>query len=81
MRKIELLQQSGWLKKICSPLAIFTEIVWNAGYNFPGTKQQRLGLFYPASNQIYLVMLRPTQLTQASFLQKNKMLQIGFLIF
>ena len=33
------------------------------------------------SNQIYLVTLRPTQLTQASFLQKNQMLQNGFLIF
>ena len=31
-------------------------------------------------NQIYLVMLRPTQLTQASFLQKNQMLQNVFLI-
>ena len=29
-------------------------------------------------NQIYLVMLRPTQLTQASFLQKNQMLQNVF---
>ena len=35
----------------------------------------------PVSNQIYLVTLRPTQLTQASFLQKNKMLQNGFFIF
>ena len=33
------------------------------------------------SKQIYLVTLRPTQLTQASFLQKNQMLQNGFLIF
>ena len=30
--------------------------------------------------QIYLVTLRPTQLTQDSFLQKNQMLQNGFLI-
>ena len=37
--------------------------------------------FLSASNQIYLVTLRPTQLTQASFLQKNQMLQNGFLIF
>ena len=28
-------------------------------------------------NQIYLVMLRPTQLTKASFLQRNQMLQNG----
>ena len=35
----------------------------------------------PSSNQIYLVPLRPTQLTQASFLQKNQMLQDVFLIF
>ena len=34
----------------------------------------------PVSNQIYLVPLRPTQLTQASFLQKNQMLQNVFLI-
>ena len=33
-----------------------------------------------AGNQIYLVTLRPTQLTQASFLQKNQMLQNVFLI-
>ena len=32
-------------------------------------------------NQIYLVTLRPRQLTQASFLQKNQMLQNVFLIF
>ena len=32
------------------------------------------------SNQIYLVTLRPRQLTQASFLQKNQTLQIVFLI-
>ena len=32
------------------------------------------------SNQIYLVTLGPTQLTKASFLQKNQMLQNGFLI-
>ena len=30
------------------------------------------------SNQIYLVTLRPTQMTQASFLQKNQLLQNGF---
>lgn len=35
----------------------------------------------PDSNQIYLVTVRPRQLTQASFLQKNQMLQNGFLIF
>ena len=29
-------------------------------------------------NQIYLATLRPTQLTQASFLQKNQMLQYVF---
>ena len=33
-----------------------------------------------ASNQVYLVTLRPTQLTQASFLQKNQMFQNVFLI-
>ena len=33
------------------------------------------------SNQIYLVTLAYGQLTQASFLQKNQMLQNGFLIF
>ena len=33
------------------------------------------------SNQINLAMLRPTQLTQASFLQRNQMLQNVFLIF
>ena len=38
-------------------------------------------LFYPVGNQIYLVTLRPPQLTKASFLQKNQMLQNGFLIF
>ena len=38
-------------------------------------------LIYPQGNQIYLVTLRPTQLTQASFLQKNQMLQNVFLIF
>ena len=32
------------------------------------------------NNQIYLVTLRPTQLTQVSFLQKNQMLQNGFMI-
>ena len=32
-------------------------------------------------NQIYLVTLRTTQLTQTSFLQKNQMLQNVFLIF
>ena len=32
----------------------------------------------PVGNQIYLVTLRPTQLTQASFLQKNQMLQNVF---
>ena len=30
---------------------------------------------FPVSNQIYLVTLRPRQLTQASFLQKNQTLQ------
>ena len=35
----------------------------------------------PGGNQIYLVTLRPTHLTQASFLQKNQMLQNVFLIF
>ena len=35
----------------------------------------------PEGNQIYLVTLRPTQLTQASFLQKSQMLQNVFLIF
>ena len=34
----------------------------------------------PMSNQIYLATLRPRQLTQASFLQKNQTLQNGFLI-
>ena len=34
----------------------------------------------PFSNQIYLLTLRPTQLTQASFLQKNQILQNVFLI-
>ena len=33
---------------------------------------------WPMGNQIYLVTLRPTQLTQASFLQKNQMLQNVF---
>jgi hypothetical protein len=32
------------------------------------------------SNQIYIVTFTNTQLTQASFLQKNQMLQNGFLI-
>ena len=34
----------------------------------------------PNTNQIYLVTLRPRQLTQASFLQKNQTLQNVFLI-
>ena len=38
-------------------------------------------IMHPVGNQIYLVTLRPTRLTQASFLQKNQMLQNGFLIF
>ena len=33
------------------------------------------------TNQIYLVMVRHPQLTQASFLQQNQMLQNVFLIF
>ena len=32
----------------------------------------------PSGNQIYLVTLRPTQLTQASFLQKIKCCKMGF---
>jgi hypothetical protein len=42
---------------------------------------QYLGAGQPWSNQIYLVTLTYGQLTQASFLQKNQMLQNGFLIF
>ena len=34
--------------------------------------------FKPMGNQIYLVTLRPRQLTQASFLQKNQTLQNDF---
>ena len=34
----------------------------------------------PTGNQIYLVTLRPRELTQASFLQKNQTLQNVFLI-
>ena len=34
----------------------------------------------PSPNQVYLVTLRPRQLTQASFLQKDQMLQNIFLI-
>ena len=37
-------------------------------------------VFSRAAHQIYLVTLRPTQLTQASFLQRNQMLQNVFLI-
>ena len=35
---------------------------------------------HPLPLPLTRVMLRPTQLTQASFLQKNQMLQNGFLI-
>ena len=41
------------------------------------------GLFWTAmapSNQITVVAFQPVQLAQASFLQKNQMLQNGFLI-
>jgi hypothetical protein len=34
-----------------------------------------------AINQVSLLTLRTTQLAQAAFLQKNQMLQNGFLIF
>ena len=44
----------------------------------PHTQNHRQGTH---SNQIYLVTLTYGQLTQASFLQKNQMLQNGFLIF
>ena len=37
-------------------------------------------LYLLSNNQIYLVTLRPRQLTQASFLQKNQTLQNVFLI-
>ena len=39
-----------------------------------------LGLVQSPSNQIYLVTLRPTQLTQATFLQKKMNVANGFLI-
>ena len=34
-----------------------------------------------SSNQIYIMTLRPRQLTQASFLQKNQTLQNVFIFF
>ena len=37
-------------------------------------------MLFTVTNQIYLVTLRPRQLTQASFLQKNQTLQNVFLI-
>ena len=36
---------------------------------------------YPPGNQIYIVTYKQTQLIQASFLQKNQMLQMFFDIF
>ena len=41
---------------------------------------QKINTTDPDSNQIYLVTLRPRQLEQASFLQKNQTLQNVFLI-
>ena len=37
--------------------------------------------FHPGSNQIYLLTLTYGQLTQASFLQKNQMLQNVFFFY
>ena len=46
----------------------------------PVEKIQKLINIQPKGNQIYLVTLRPRQLAQASFLQKNQTLQNVFLI-
>ena len=52
--------------------------VWSLSRNVIGISSVHV---WAGINQIYIVMLRPTQLTQASFLQKNQMLQNIFLIF
>ena len=43
--------------------------------NDQSLKTKKMNENPPHHNQIYLVTLRPTQLTQASFLQENQMLQ------
>ena len=49
--------------------------IWKKYKPFQGSvtlkHQKRMVETRPGSNQIYLVTLRPTQLTQASFLQKK----------
>ena len=56
----------GWISFACTKMG-----------NIWGCKSEKEYL----TNQIYLVTLRPRQLTQASFLQKNQMLQMFFDIF
>ena len=49
-------------------------------YSEKATKFCKISLLLTGTNQIYIVTLKPRQLTQASFLQKNQTLQNVFLI-
>ena len=69
------------LRTSTSSILSSSEQMWPDSFTcFTVTVRGGFFIVSPASNQIYLMTLRPTQLTQASFLQKNQMLQNVFLI-
>ena len=74
------LQQQGFVQKLRRIPKICSVFVLKTKFREGGTGGLVHCIALPTSNQIQLVTLRPTQLTQASFLQKYQMLQNGFLI-
>ena len=74
------LQQQGFVQKLRRIPKICSVFVLKTKFREGGTGGLVHCIALPSSNQIQLVTLRPTQLTQASFLQKYQMLQNVFLI-
>ena len=59
----------------------FNDINCDVRQDIPGKYASDVIIQVSCSNQIYIATYKHTQLTQASFLQKNQMLQNVFLIF
>ena len=69
-----------WCSEMWPPEKTDTLNYWNENF-FKDFSPFDLGPQSPLGNQITVVAFQPVQLAQAWFLQKNQMLQNGFLIF